>query len=552
MRSLGLDSRSAKQPRPFGHLRAHERLGLGGRDAQAPAAAHLKAQTHFGRARGAVHLGAQALDDGARRARRREQPEPGLHFQVDHAGFDERGKLRHVRRALAARHRERLDLPGLDVGTGGGRIVVEEIHAAREQVLVHRLRALVRHFDDVDAGERGDDGRADVLAGAGTAGADVELAGIRPRERDHLREARERKVLARDQGVGMADHEACASEVGERIVAGLPVKAHVERDVGKSPDDEVVAVGGGARDELRADEGAGAGAVLDHEGLPCLLAQLLREHAPHQIEPAARGGGNDDAHRARGVILGKRGGQRRESGQGAKRPAQPQTSEIRHGFHIRIPRHFSHTPDPGPIIRNVPLPRVFVACALALGEAAAPPAAATSDFLADITERGSAGWGAVSRFEQSPYRGGGVRIDLLPLYLYEGEHVYLHTHRAGLKFDFRSDRRVAGFLSHRFESFPVERIPGSLAGMTTRVPETDFGLSYEQRFEWGNVFGEVLRDASHNSGGTEWRLGAGTERRRGRLKLAPYLMLAARNARLNDYYYGVSPSEATADRPAYH
>jgi len=158
----------------------------------------------------------------------------------------------------------------------------------------------------------------------------------------------------------------------------------------------------------------------------------------------------------------------------------------------------------------------------------------------------------VSRFEQSPYRGGGVRIDLLPLYLYEGERVYLHTYRAGLKFDFGSDRRVAAFLSHRFESFPVERIPGSLAGMTTRVPETDFGLSYEQRFEWGNVFGEVLRDASHNSGGTEWRLGAGTERRRGRLKLAPYLMLAARNARLNDYYYGVSPSEATADRPAYH
>ncbi|TMH50067.1 MAG: MipA/OmpV family protein, partial [Betaproteobacteria bacterium] len=97
----------------------------------------------------------------------------------------------------------------------------------------------------------------------------------------------------------------------------------------------------------------------------------------------------------------------------------------------------------------------------------------------------------VSRFEQSPYRGGGVRIDLLPLYLYEGEHVYLHTHRAGLKFDFRSDRRVAAFLSHRFESFPVERIPASLAGMSTRVPETDLGLSYEQRFEWGNVFGEV-------------------------------------------------------------
>src|SRR5467141_3173328 len=205
----------------------------------------------------------------------------------------------------------------------------------------------------------------------------------------------------------------------------------------------------------------------------------------------------------------------------------------------------------GPIIRHVRPPRVFVACALALSAAAAPPAAATSDFLADITEHGSAGWGIVSRFEQSPYRGGGVRIDLMPLYLYEGEHLYLHTYRAGLKLDFGSSRRAAAFLSHRFESFPVERIPASLAGMSTRVPETDLGVSYEQRFEWGNVFGEVLRDASHNSRGTEWRLGAGTERRRGRLTLAPYFVLSARDARLNDYYYGVTASETAANRPAY-
>jgi outer membrane protein len=206
----------------------------------------------------------------------------------------------------------------------------------------------------------------------------------------------------------------------------------------------------------------------------------------------------------------------------------------------------------GPIIRNVRLPRALGACALALGAATAPPAAATSDFLADtLTDRGGAGAGMVARFEQSPYRGGGVRIDLLPLYLYEGEHVYWDSYRAGLKFDFASDRRAAAFLSRRFESFPVEQIPASLAGMSRRTPETDFGLSYEQRFDWGSVSGEVLRDVSGTSGGTEWRLGAATERRRGGLKLAPYLMLAARDAKLNDYYYGVSPSESAADRPAY-
>jgi len=194
---------------------------------------------------------------------------------------------------------------------------------------------------------------------------------------------------------------------------------------------------------------------------------------------------------------------------------------------------------------------LVAAFALALC-AAAPPAIATSDFLAGALDgRGDSGTGMFARFEQSPYRGGGVRIDLMPLYLYEGEYVYLHSYRAGLKYDFGPGKRVDAFLSRRFEGFPVERIPDSLTVMATRTPETDFGLSYEQGFDWGNVFGEVLRDVSRTSGGTEWRIGAGTERRSGRLKLAPYFMLAARNARLNDYYYGVMPSETTADRPPY-
>ncbi len=201
--------------------------------------------------------------------------------------------------------------------------------------------------------------------------------------------------------------------------------------------------------------------------------------------------------------------------------------------------------------RRVPGGRLrALALALALCARAAP-AGATSDFLSDITSTDSAGWGAVMRFERSPYRGGGVRTDLLPLYLYEGEYVYLHSYRAGLKFRPGPDRRVDVFLSKRLESFPVERAPASLAGMSPRVPETDLGLSYEERFDWGDIFGEYLRDASGNSGGTEWRVGYSTGRRRGRLKLAPYLMLSARDAKLNGYYYGVTTVEVAADRPAY-
>src|SRR2546422_2318806 len=129
--------------------------------------------------------------------------------------------------------------------------------------------------------------RADVLPGARAAGPDVELARIGAGEIDDFLEARERQVPARDQRIRMADHQADRRQVAERIVPRLLVQAHVERDVGQAADDQAVAVGRGARDELRAHQRAGAGAILDHERLPRLLAELLREHAPDQIETAA-------------------------------------------------------------------------------------------------------------------------------------------------------------------------------------------------------------------------------------------------------------------------
>jgi MipA family protein len=188
---------------------------------------------------------------------------------------------------------------------------------------------------------------------------------------------------------------------------------------------------------------------------------------------------------------------------------------------------------------------------LICGALASGPAAATSDFLTDLVGKDSSGLGAAVRVERSLYRGGGVRVDVLPVYLYEGERVYLHSNRLGLKFNIDPTHRLDVFVSRRLESFPVEGVPSSLAGMATRTTESEAGFSYEQRFDWGNVFVEYLRDTSHTSGGTEMKLGISGESRRRGLRLMPYATISARNAKLNDYYYGVTPAEATPERPAY-
>ena len=191
--------------------------------------------------------------------------------------------------------------------------------------------------------------------------------------------------------------------------------------------------------------------------------------------------------------------------------------------------------------------RVF----LILAAAAFRPAIANSDFLADLIRDDSSGLGAALRVQQSLYRGDGVRLDLLPIYLYEGRHLYLHSNRLGLKFDVDRGQRFDVFVSRRLESFPVDQVPSSLAGMVTRTTESEAGASFERRFDWGNVFAEYLRDTSHTSGGAETRLGLTYVEYRGGFRLNPYFIASARDAKLNDYYYGVAPSEAAADRPAY-
>lgn len=183
----------------------------------------------------------------------------------------------------------------------------------------------------------------------------------------------------------------------------------------------------------------------------------------------------------------------------------------------------------------------------------APAAHAGSDELGELLAGapGSAGLGMAVRAEQSPYVGGGVRYDLMPLYLYEGERLFLHTSRIGVKLLKDEAQRLDLFVDQRFEGFSDDRRPASLAGMAERDAGLDAGLSWRQRQPWGNLKAEFLHDISGFSKGSELRLGYSYDFRSGRLALRPSLTVAARDARLNNYYYGVRPGEATASRPSY-
>jgi outer membrane protein len=170
------------------------------------------------------------------------------------------------------------------------------------------------------------------------------------------------------------------------------------------------------------------------------------------------------------------------------------------------------------------------------------------DFLAIP---GSAGLGVIERRAYAPYRGAAASRDLVPLYMYEGEQIYLHATRAGLKLAERSDHDLELFLDYRFEGYPADQTPPILQGMARRQPALDVGAAYRKRKPWGNLDLEILHDANNTSHGTELRFAYSVDLHQGRLHLRPTLAVAHRSANLNNYYYGVLPGEARPGRPAY-
>lgn len=183
---------------------------------------------------------------------------------------------------------------------------------------------------------------------------------------------------------------------------------------------------------------------------------------------------------------------------------------------------------------------------------AVPPVASPAgDSLGDALPEGGAGSGGAVRAERSPYRGHGMRYDYLPVNLFLGERAYVHADRLGLKWELDATRRLDMFLAHRFEGTPLDSAAAVLAGMALREQGTDLGIGYRARAAWGTLGAEVLRNVDDASDGSELRLRYEFEHRRGRLRLWPQATLGWRDAKLNNYYYGVRAAEATATRPAY-
>ena len=207
------------------------------------------------------------------------------------------------------------------------------------------------------------------------------------------------------------------------------------------------------------------------------------------------------------------------------------------------------------MMKNAPPPRILkstVVLAIGFLVLASAQASGINEPPTDVSPaQGSVGLGLITQIEASPYKGAGARFDLHPLYLYEGERAFLQSGRVGVKLLDTPEHRLDLFLDKRLEGFQANKIPASVAGMAMRSSSTDAGLAYSYRQSWGTLRAELLFDAANTTKGSEARLGYGYEWRSGPWTLRPGVSLSMRDAKLNNYYFGVLPGEATATRAAY-
>ena len=80
-----------------------------------------------------------------------------------------------------------------------------------------------------------------------------------------------------------------------------------------------------------------------------------------------------------------------------------------------------------------------------------------------------------------------------------------------------------------------------MIGQTQRFSGDDLGVGGKWKLGAGVVYGEVMRNVSDESDGSEVRRGYRYEQLLGwrPIRWSPYDTLAWRDAKLNDYYYGV-------------
>jgi len=153
-----------------------------------------------------------------------------------------------------------------------------------------------------------------------------------------------------------------------------------------------------------------------------------------------------------------------------------------------------------------------------------------------------------------PYKGIDSRVIGIPFIMYEGKDWSFKGTRFDYKLSEEDTFTVKGLLRLRTEGYDADD-SSALRGMDDREVTLDAGLCFAYKRRWGTVRFESLTDTLGKNNGQELALSFSkpiyAPCNLKKLVIAPFAGAEWRTTSLNDYYYGVRPSEEVPGRSPY-
>jgi outer membrane scaffolding protein for murein synthesis (MipA/OmpV family) len=167
---------------------------------------------------------------------------------------------------------------------------------------------------------------------------------------------------------------------------------------------------------------------------------------------------------------------------------------------------------------------------------------------------GTAGLGAGLRFGQSPYFASDnedeSELDLVPLYLYEGEYFFARGAAGGLHIINSDDYELNVLARYRFQKLDPESNE-FYEGIEKREQTLDAGIQFRVSKAWGQITADWVTDTLNRHQGQQVQVGYRYNFDAGSWSISPFISWTYQDKKLTDYYFGVSADEATVARPEF-
>ena len=167
---------------------------------------------------------------------------------------------------------------------------------------------------------------------------------------------------------------------------------------------------------------------------------------------------------------------------------------------------------------------------------------------------GAAALGGGLRVGQSPYFASDSdderRVDLVPLYLYEGKYLFARGSSGGIHVLKSEGLELNLYTRYRFQKLdPDSNV--FYEGLDEREQTLDAGVELGIRQRWGEIKLDWVADTLNRHNGQEVRFAYRYRFATGPWSISPFISWTWQDDDLSDYYFGVSAAEARPDRPAY-